>query len=79
MANWFMSEWIGHLWVQQLQGFSSWLIHSGLTSHAWEGEMTSPLTLFKASLNTLGLNVKWELASYKGVPKQGAEQLLRGL
>lgn len=63
MANWFMSEWIGHLWVQQLQGFSSWLIHTGLTSQAWEGEMTRPLTLFKASLNTLRLKARRELAS----------------
>lgn len=81
MANWFMSEWTGHLWIQQLQNVSSWLIHGGLTSQAWEEEMTRPLPLFKVSLNTLRLEARRELANYKGMPKWGAgsRALLRGL
>lgn len=35
--------------------------------------MTRPLTLLKASLNTLGLKARQELASWKGIPKEGAE------
>lgn len=68
MANWFMSEWTGHLWVQQLQGFSSWLIQSGLASHACEGEMASPLTLFKALLYTPGLNIRRSWQAIKECP-----------
>lgn len=77
-----MPEWVGHLWVQQLQGvllllfFKSWLIHRGLTCHAWEDGMTRTFTLFKASLNILGWRARQELASCKGMPRLGAEQLL---
>ena len=79
MANRFVFEGAGHLWAQQLQGCSSWLIHSRLTSHAWEEETTRPLTVFEVSLNNLGLRARQELACWKGMPKRGAEWLLRSL
>lgn len=66
-----MSEWAGHLWVQQLQGFSSWLIQSGLASHALGGEMASLLTLFKALLYTLGLNIRQSWQAIKECPSGG--------
>ena len=59
MANWFMSEWAGHLWVQQLQGFSSWLIHSRLTNHAWRKGWPGPWSCSKSHLTLLD----WEPGS----------------
>lgn len=38
--------------------------------------MTRTFTLFKASLNILGWRARQELASCKGMPRLGAEQLL---